>query len=565
MIADSQSQGMTRTLFWAAIAGLVLNQLLGVFWGFELCDSGFYLTFYDHIYDAPDTVSYNFMYYLSGLLGGLVAKVLPAQCSMLLMRVAGVLVNLAIMLLLYRALRPHLGQKALLLGFALVIIGYFKPVYTLSYDLFTSLFYVVALTLLYRGLSRGTLKLVMAAGFVVGLNCFNRLPNVVALSLVVMVPLGCYYCRRSRAWLWRGVLLFVAGVAVAWGLVVAVMFALGHERLFLNNVKELFSIAQDQSGEQSHSMGQMIGTQVKFYGRALWAGVKIGVVVLLGVLADARLRRWWLKVLAWAVLAVPLVWFIYRMHPLEVVWAFSFVGCVAVLLKGAAETRLLAWLGLAMLLLFPLGSDGAYNNGAIIAWMAAPVAASVLCRHRVVVGFLCLFFAVVAVRTVKDGVYFDGGSLVEKTSTIENKHAQGVLTTPERKRIVDDLLTGIAPHVHEGDTLMAYGSLATINHLTGTRPYIGCSWPEQLSAAALERKLKEADGPLPWLLQQKFNTIADVWPEPSDTYLMEYGEETVYHRNSKLKVMAQFRQEHGYVAVFENSHFVLYAPAEKCR
>ena len=109
---------MTRTLFWAAIAGLVLYQLLGVFWGFELCDSGFYLTFYDHIYDAPDTVSYNFMYYLSGLLGGLVAKVLPAQCSMLLMRVAGVLVNLAIMLLLYRALRPHLGQKALLLGFA---------------------------------------------------------------------------------------------------------------------------------------------------------------------------------------------------------------------------------------------------------------------------------------------------------------------------------------------------------------------------------------------------------------------------------------------------------------
>ena len=81
----------------------------------------------------------------------------------------------------------------------------------------------------------------------------------------------------------------------------------------------------------------------------------------------------------------------------------------------------------------------------------------------------------------------------------------------------------------------------------------------------MERKLKEADGPLPWLLQQKFNTIADVWPEPSDTYLMDYGEETVYHRNSKLKVMAQFKQAHGYVAVFENSHFVLYAPAEKCR
>lgn len=563
MIANPQSGAMTRTLFWAAIAGLVLYQLLGVFWGFELCDAGFYLTFYDHIYDAPGTVSYNFMYYLSGLLGGLVAKVLPASGSMLLMRLAGVLVNVVIMLLLYRALRRHLDQKALLLGFALVIIGYFKPVYTLSYDLFTSLFYVVALTLLFRGVTVGKLVLVMASGFVVGLNCFTRLPNVVALSLAVMVPLGCYYCRRPRAWMWRALLLFVVGVAVAWGLVVAVMFALGHEQLFWANVKELFSIAQDQSGEQSHSLGQMIGTQLQFYGRALWAGVKIGVVVLLGILADARLRGWWLKALAWAVLAVPLVWFVYRMHPLEVVWAFSFVGCVAVLLKGTAEARFLAWLGLAMLLLFPLGSDGAYNNGAIIAWMAAPVSASLLCRHRVVVGFLCVFFAVVAVRTVKDGAYFDGGNLVEKTAVIDNKHAQEVLTTPERKQIIDDLLTGIAPYVHEGDTLLAYGSLATINHLTGTCPYIGCSWPEQLSATALERKLNEADGPLPWLLQQKFNTIADVWPAPSDSYLMDYGEETVYHRNSKLKVLAQFKQEHGYEAVFENEHFVLYAPADK--
>ena len=122
MIANPQSGAMTRTLFWAAIAGLVLYQLLGVFWGFELCDAGFYLTFYDHIYDAPGTVSYNFMYYLSGLLGGLVAKVLPAAGSMLLMRFAGVLVNVVIMLLLYRALRQHLDQKALLLGFGLPLL-----------------------------------------------------------------------------------------------------------------------------------------------------------------------------------------------------------------------------------------------------------------------------------------------------------------------------------------------------------------------------------------------------------------------------------------------------------
>ena len=47
----------TRVLVVAAMLALVAYQLIGVFWGFELCDSGFYLTFYDHIYDAPETVS----------------------------------------------------------------------------------------------------------------------------------------------------------------------------------------------------------------------------------------------------------------------------------------------------------------------------------------------------------------------------------------------------------------------------------------------------------------------------------------------------------------------------
>ena len=555
----------TSHLFLAILALLVGYQLLGVFWGFELCDSGFYLTFYDHIYDAPATVSYNFMYYLSGVLGGLVAKVLPAEGSMVLMRLAGVLVNVLIMLLLYHTLRERLGSRALLLGFAVVLLGYFKPVFTLSYDLFTSLFYVLGITLMYRGMTNKRLSQLLASGFVLGLNMFVRLPNVVGLSLVILVLIGGKGLGWTGKMIWKGIGAMLVGMVLAVALMMGVMVCLGHDTLFINNVKELFAIAQDHSGEQSHSLGQMIMTQVNFYLRSLWAGVKIGAVLLVAVFVDRKLNRSWMKWPLLALLAVPVVWFVWRMHPLEVVWVMSFMGCVAVIMAKRGSLRLLAWLGLAMLLLFPLGSDGAYNNGAIIAWVAAPVAMWIMERNRVLVAFVCLFLLIMVARTVQNGAYFDGGTLLHKTATINNPHARCILTTPERQQVVDDLLTGITPYVHEGDTLFAYGSLATVNHLTGTRPYIGCSWPEQLSASALERKLKEADGPLPWLLQQKFNTIAEVWPAPSDSYLMDYGEETVYHRNSKLKVLAQFKQEHGYEAVFENEYFVLYAPAGKGR
>ena len=482
---------------------------------------------------------------------------------MALMRLAGVLVNVLIMLLLYRTLRERLGCRALLLGFAVVLLGYFKPVYTLSYDLFTSLFYVLAITLMYRGMTQKRLALLLASGFVLGLNVFVRLPNVVGLSLVLMVPIG----RKGLDWtskmMWKGVAVVLAGMAMAVVLMVGVMVCLGHDRLFLDNMKELFAIAQDHSGEQSHSLGQMIMTQVNFYLRSLWAGVKIGAVLFAAVAIDRKVTRKWVKWPLMVLLAVPLVWFVWRMHPLEVVWAMSFMGCMTVIMAKRGALRLLAWLGLAMLLLFPLGSDGAYNNGAIIAWVAAPVAMWVMSRERVLVAFVCLFLLTMVVRTVKDGAYFDGGTLLNKTATIDNPHARCILTTPERKQVVEELLAGLKPYVHEGDTLLAYGSLATVNHLTGTCPYMGCSWPEQLSAASLELKLEEGTKSLPWLLQQKFNTIAEVWTAPSDAYLMDYGEETVYHRNSKLQVLAQFREKHGYAVVFENSHFVLYAPPEK--
>ncbi len=553
----------TRVLVVAAMLALVAYQLIGVFWGFELCDSGFYLTFYDHIYDAPETVSYNFMYYLSGLFGGLVSKVLPSEGSMVLMRLAGVLVNVLIMLLLYGTLRRQLGRRALLLGFAVVLLGYFKPVYTLSYDLFTSLFYVLAITLMYRGLTTKRLPLLLASGFVLGLNVFMRLPNVVGLSLIVLVVIGGRALDWTGKMMCKGVGAMMAGILMAVALMLALMLCLGHDRLFIDNVKELFAIAQDHSGEQSHSLGQMIMTQVNFYLRSLWAGVKIGAVLLVAVIIDRKVTLSWVRWPLLALLAVPVVWFVWRMHPLEVVWVMSFMGCVAVIMSKRGALRLLAWLGLAMLLLFPLGSDGAYNNGAIIAWVAAPVAMWVMGKNRVLVAFVCLFLLTMVARTVNDGAYFDGGNLFKKTAAINNPHARFLFTTTERKQVVDELLVGIAPYVHEGDTLLAYGSLATVNHLTGTCPYMGCSWPEQLSATALERKLEAGAKQLPWLLQQKFNTIAEVWPAPSDSYLMDYGEETVYHRNSKLQVLARFREKYGYAVVFENSHFVLYAPAGK--
>jgi len=128
--------------------------------------------------------------------------------------------------------------------------------------------------------------------------------------------------------------------------------------------------------------------------------------------------------------------------------------------------------------------------------------------------------------------------------------------------VLNTLLDGIAPHVKPGSTLMAYGSIPLINYLTHTRPYIGCSWVEQLSVDMLKKKLSYAPKTgFPLVLQQKFNTIGMVWGEPTDDYRTNYGEQSTYRDNGKLEVLNKFLDLGGYHVIYEDSHFILYQPS----
>lgn len=556
--ALSQRRPWTIFLMGAALCALV--GLAGVFWGFDIADSGFYLTFYDQFYQAPDTVSYNFMYYMSGVMGGALQSAFPAM-GIAGMRLSGLVLCLLAMLILFVAWRrtdKNAGALETVTGGLLVTLAFLPPLYTLSYDLFTVFFYSVAIALLLIGCHKGNRWLLILAGMALTLNAFSRVPNVLSILLLAAVIVD---ARRQKL-SWRVAVArcawVLAGAALMLAIVVMVMRRLGHWQLMLDNINDLRTIAADDSGTTSHTAGQLLMTQVRFYGALLWCAVKLGVCTLLLDYALAcrqqRALRWTLAIVAVALWC----FFTWRMRPLQPLWLMAAVACVAVFWKKRGAIAMLALLGLIMLVVMPLGSDGAYNNGAVIAWGAAPVAGLwwlATKRRRIL---LLAFLGVCLVRLVFGGSYFDAGPLTGKTATIHAPRAAHVLTTPERAAIVNDLLDGIAPYVHEGDTLFAYGSLPTVNYLTGTRPFIGCSWPEQLSAEMLQKRLTDNFDSSPLVLRQKFNTLGDTWPQPSETYLADYGPQTAYQNNAKLDVLNRWLLLKGYHEVWSNAHFILY-------
>ena len=540
-----------------AIALLTLWQLVIAVFGVDLCDSGYYLTFFDNIFKAPASVEYNFMYYMSGVAGGVLNALLPEGGKWMAMRVAGVLCNAGAMAIMACALRRILPATAVIMGFLMVVASLVMYPFTFNNDLMSALLWVAALACMFKGLTHGRWRSLLLAGVLVGVNTFTRIPNVLAIGLAVMPFVAHFYNKCPWRECWRQCGTFLAGAAAGVLAVIGMMMALGHWEIFVQNMTDLLGIVTGSSGAATHNAGGLVAVMLGFYRQCLLVGLKMTALWLPLWLAWRYVGNQWLRWILWLAVAIVSLYFMWHqshiMHPL---WVMCVAGLVWVIIRGGSRA-MAAWLGLFMLLVFPLGSDGATNNGGIIAWMAAPVAA-LLWQRRTTIVFPLTFILVGLVQALLLGAYFDGGSLRHKTATVNDSRAALVRTTPERAHIINETLAGLQGSVSAGDTLLCYGSIPMMNHLTRTIPAIGCSWPELLSADALDARLKAWDGDFPAILRQKFNDLGPYWSEATDDFLQAYPHQDKFLTQDKMDVIKRFIAAHGYRIVWQNEWFTLY-------
>lgn len=498
------------------------------------------------------------MYYLSGVAGGVINALLPAGGKWLAMRVAGVLCNVGVMSILAYALKRFLPATAVILGFLMVVASLVAFPYTFNNDLMSALLWVAALALAFKGLTGGRWLHLLLAGVVVGMNTFTRIPNVLAVSLAAMPLVARFYDRRPWRDSWRQCVAVLLGVVIGMIAVIGLMKALGHWTIFVQNMTDLLGVATGKSGTATHNAGGLVMTMLAFYWQCLLVGLKMLALWAVLWLVRRYVGNGLLRCCAWAVVAVVTVYFMWHqshiMHPL---WVMCVAGLVWVIIQGG-KRAVAAWLGLLMLLVFPLGSDGATNNGGIIAWMAAPVAA-LLWQRRGNIIFPLAFIFVGLLQTLSIGAYFDGGHLWHKTaSVISIDGAEGIHTTPERARIINETLPQLMQFVDEGDTLLCYGSIPMMNHMTGSIPAIGCSWPELLSAEALASRLAALGNQRPAILRQKFNNLGPYWSDPSDQYLQAYPQEDKFLSQDKMDALIRFMEVNDYRLVWQNRWFALF-------
>ena len=556
---------LTATLI---IVTLIL--LPGVFMSFEWCDSGFYLTFYDNIFSSPESVEYNFMYYLSGIIGGMIDN-MGSTYGLLRMRIAGLLFLLGSAVVSWRYSGMSSSSFVKAASIICIYAGYISFPITLSYDIVTLLMLSGCVYLLVAGILKSSRPLVFLSGLMTGFLIFVRIPNLLQGFLILLIPI--YYSGGKRdKWILSA--LYAGGYVAAILIMIILMSALGHLSIFAQNLSTLVNLSSDS--EASHGIGNLIYTQFYYYGSIFYCVFKLSVIAfsvwLIRIIVNSRLLR--------LILSFPFAaYFVYmsiKIPPVIMIGAVVVPALIIMSLRNiGSKESLISGGALLSSLIFPLGSDGAGGNVGSILYLlgAAPALGFWLNLHIRVKshcffiphvgtwGAVSIFFVISIFNMVCCGLYFDDTPLWKSTALSDSPALKGILISEERKEVVDEILPLLDTYVSPGDTLFSFGSVPMLNYLTSTRPFIGNSWPEQVSARRLDILLKEEErkGQFPVICLQRFRTIGNQWGKPSHKFMIgEDADTNAYHSARKWKVVDGFIQRNDYQKVDSTEYFVIF-------
>lgn len=555
-------------------------QIPAVIWGFELCDSGFYLTFYENVFSHPEAVQYNFMYYMNGLLGWLLLRLTGG--SLLGIRIAGALVNVAVALMAWSLLRGRGRLFPFLCGVAVVGIGSWGCTLTFNYDLATMLLASLSFWLMLKALDSRRIWMLVLSGVVCGMNAFSRLPNFIDILFVLVIPAAVNNHPFSRQSM-RMMGDWLSGWGIGVALVLLFAICAGHMDELVSSAASMFQAGSSERGESIHSMRHLISSNVRTWLPILACAFSFGAFLLLT--ARSVRRRWFGSFssgIACGVVAFILILSLIICRDSDInslrVWIFAVAvggGVMALLLRDDTfrRLRIVALCGLFMVVLLPAGSDGVvYGPGPLVVGFLMPASLCVVeaiaggrSGRSIVAGFSLFILAVYCMGLGRGIAYFDSNPVSEMTSGIDIRKTGGILTTEANARLYEEVFSELDKHVSAGDTLMVYGSGPMVNYLTGTLPALGCSWPEQFTPGQLRHWLETSQAP-EYVMMLKFQTLAKVNTCYPDLFVRGYAfdrnceprKPDVYHTVEKSGIVFDYLNANGYTLITDTPRFLLY-------
>lgn len=315
--------------------------------------------------------------YLSNVTGWLLTK-LPFGNTLLFMNLYTGLIVSALTIGLYFLLRKWMPAWIAFLG-EFIAIGFLWIPTGILYNYLTYAFFALGAVFLYKGLVEEKNVMLIAAGILLGLNVFVRVPNVAETALIVCVFYYTYICRETIQTAAKKTGLCIAGYLL--GVAVPLIMILIQYGL-QDVLKMIRGLSQIQNGDDSYSLWSMIRTTLDAYIRTGKWVVFILAGIVLGIAMFSIKRKDFIplkKVFYFAGILILFRFFwgrgmfsfrYYEDYSSMYEWGMiglylALIACAFLLWgKGVSESeRLLGMLSFVILCITPLGSNNyTYQN-----------------------------------------------------------------------------------------------------------------------------------------------------------------------------------------------------------
>lgn len=581
---------------------LFCYQTIIIFQGIDLADTGFYGTFYQQIFNDPQSVTYCFMFWFSGIIGGLFLKILPFA-GLLGLRMLWVVVFTIIIIVAYRFLKNYVSPGYLQISLFLLTLNLNNDPKEFYYNNFSSLLYVITAILLFNGLKNRQRIALFGSGFIISLNMFNRFPNLLGIGLAMAIIYYGYLEKETVKTIVNNILVFVAGFVVTTLLVLLVMDLLGHLQIYLGALKILAGIGkrpvQVKPNQDFYSITKMTKTIIHHWVVA----VIMGAILIFSVLAfyffENKFKKLvpkintlfsLLKIVIIAGLAILVAkGVITNLTVLYLITGICLIiGCAMIIFDSDKEINLLLFIGIFILLVHPMGSSEGIETVEIYSlWIVFPIVAdriiavssdtiftfknhikpfrmsyfiqdSQLAEARKIIVALTIF---ASLFYTYDYPHSDMENRAAMRYSVDNKYMKGIYTTKERAEEINELLAASSKYVKANDRVLAYDCVPIFHFMTETIPYTRNPWPWLYQSNTFKKELEIAvsnNRHLPVIVMQTALTLGNGKNWPVKNITQDYLRLPI--NLDRNEILEDFIIEHKYHEVWSNDYFKILIP-----
>lgn len=528
--------------------------------GIDVQDTSSYLTKFRYFFEK--NTGGNALYYLLGeFFGSLVFHVFPTLYAM---NVTGLIVWSLTGVLIFRILRPYLSTLPLTMA-VLGGLGFSASwVRCVNWNAWSMLFLTIGILFLLNGFDTEKKSWFYAAGFVLGINAFVRMPNIIFLGLVIAVVFF-YFGEGIRKAVVQSVPMIAGGATAGIaGVLFAIVF-LGFDKFMADLLWLMGSTGDKESKHNIFDMLTQVGAGV-MDGMRQWIkyGVLIGAVIVLCLLVKKFLKKD--ATLFGAVLAGAIALYIGLTRDVSVSStptllsvqnflayggiAFGAFGTVWFYKSDKRFAALCLMEALAMLFM-TIGTD----TGSIFfrVYMAMPAAVMAAVLWKLPLKELRVLAIFIVVLTLATGhncnanyVYHDGENGEAIDSTIDVPVFEGVYTTATRAEYINRLIELLAPY--EEKELLTIGAFNVGHNVTNMKTFFDSAWSD-----------------LDYLSMEEFNTVLDTKISEGNVPVIVIATTNIngaYWVPEKIEILEELVQTEMYETIYTDEWYSVYAPVQ---